>query len=88
MAGWYAFKVLWITDPRREATLIRDRQIDGSHQLRCDTDAGIGPQLRLARWATVSGSAWGHRPSEERIRAPGCYAFQADGKSFSTVIVF
>ena len=92
VAGWYGFKVLWVTDPRREDTLIRGRQLDGPHQLRFDTDAGIIPQLRIAGglvgWGTVSGSAWGHRPSNERVQAPGCYAFQADGKDFSTVIVF
>lgn len=90
--GWYGFKVLWITDPRREDTLVRGRQLDGSNQLRFDTNAGIVPQLRIAGglvgWGTVRGSYWGHRPSEERVQAPGCYAFQADGKSFSTVIVF
>ncbi len=59
--GWYALKVLWITDPRREKTLIRGRQIDGPRQVRFDTDAGIVPGLRLAGWGTVSGSYWGHR---------------------------
>lgn len=90
--GWYEFKVLWVTDPRRVDTLIRGRQINGTHGLRFDSDAGIVPQLRieggLVGWGTVSGSAWGHHPSSERVQAPGCYAFQADGKSFSTVIVF
>jgi hypothetical protein len=87
--GWYAVKVLWITDPHREKTLIRGRQLDGPHRVRFDSDAGVlVPELKIARWVTVSGSDWGHRPSMERVRNAGCYGLQADGKTFSTVIVF
>jgi hypothetical protein len=86
--GWYGMKVLWITDPHRAKTLIRGHQINGPRQVRFDTDAGIVPELRLDRWGTVSGSSWGHRPSTERVQATGCYALQADGKDFSTVVVF
>lgn len=28
------------------------------------------------------------RPSTTRVRAPGCYAYQVDGTTFSSVIVF
>jgi hypothetical protein len=86
--GWYGVKVLWITDPHREKTLIRGRQLDGRHRMRFDTDSGaIVPQLKIAGWGTVDGSGWGDRPSMERVRGPGCYGLQADGKTFSTVIV-
>jgi hypothetical protein len=29
-----------------------------------------------------------YRPSYTRLRAPGCYAYQIDGTTFSRVIVF
>jgi hypothetical protein len=76
--GWYAIKILWNTDPHRERTLIRDRQLDGPHEVRSDSDSGrIVPKVRIARWGTVSGSDWGHRPSMERVQKTGCYGFQA-----------
>jgi hypothetical protein len=85
--GWYAVKVLWITDPHRERTLIRGRQLDGPHQVRFDSNSGgLASQLRIAGWGTISG--WGDRPSMERVPNPGCYGLEADGKTFSTVIVF
>lgn len=86
--GWYYEKVLWVVDPsHRERTLVRGRQIDGPNQLRFELGSDPPKELRIRRWSTVE-SGWGHRPSETRIRAPGCYAYQADGKDFSTVIVF
>ncbi|MBA2462339.1 MAG: hypothetical protein H0V45_11335 [Actinobacteria bacterium] len=30
----------------------------------------------------------GDNPSLTRLRAPGCYAYQVDGRTFSYVIVF
>lgn len=86
--GWYYEKVLWIVDPsHRERTLVRGRQIDGPHQLRFELGSDPPKELRIHRWGTVE-SGWGDRPSYSRIRAPGCYAYQADGKDFTTVVVF
>jgi hypothetical protein len=87
--GWYYAKVLWVVDPpHRQRTLIRGRQIDGLNTLRF----GFGPipssELKISEWGASSDSEWGSEPSETRLRAPGCYAYQADGKGFSTVIVF
>jgi len=86
--GWYYVKVLWVVDPQhRERTLVRGLQIDGRSELRFEFGPEPAKELRIPRWGTV-GSGWGHRPSESRIRAQGCYAYQADGRDFSTVIVF
>jgi hypothetical protein len=87
--GWYSAKVLWVIDPdHRERTLVRGRQLDGPNTLRF----GFGPTpprvLRISRWGSTNGSRWGHNPSETRSRARGCYAYQADGADFSTVVVF
>ncbi|HEX3873332.1 MAG TPA: hypothetical protein VHW26_04230 [Solirubrobacteraceae bacterium] len=44
----------------------------------------------LAAGATSSGepAGWREWPSYTRLRAGGCYAYQVDGTTFSTVIVF
>ena len=82
--GWYYAKVLWVIDgSHRERALIRGRQIDGSNQLRFGYGSDPARELRIPVWGNVSGSNWGHHPSETRIRAPGCYAYQADGKDFT-----
>jgi hypothetical protein len=87
--GWYYAKVLWVTDGSdRERTLVRGRQLDGPNHLSFGFGADPAKELRIPVLGSVNGSNWGHHPSETRIRAPGCYAYQADGKDFSTVIVF
>jgi hypothetical protein len=87
--GWYYVKVLWAVDPAHlEPMLVRGRQIDGSNRLRFGHGPNPSKELRTPTWGTVGDPPWGARPSSARIRAPGCYAFQADGKTFSTVIVF
>jgi hypothetical protein len=86
--GWYYVKVLWAVDPaHRQRTLVCGRQIDGANELRFSSGSEPAKELRIQRWPTTS-DGWGAHPSEARIRAPGCYALQADSKTFSTVIVF
>jgi hypothetical protein len=87
--GWYYAKVLWVVDPKhRERTLIRGHQIDGPHAIGFEFGPQPPNELRIPIWGTSSDSNWGNRASESRLRAPGCYAYQADGRDFSAVIVF
>lgn len=68
--------------------LIRGRQLDGSHDARFGS--GLDPSREM-RLRSVGGSApggWQNRPSYTRLQAPGCYAWQVDGATFSLVIVF
>ena len=44
-------------------------------------------QLRLAG-APAYGEPWPNFPAYLRIQAPGCYAIQLDGDTFSEVVVF
>ena len=84
--GWRGFKVLWIVRPSyRGRLLIRGRQLDGANRIRF----AQGREMRISRWGTATGApGWGHKPSTEWVRAPGCYAFQLDGQRFSRVLVF
>jgi hypothetical protein len=85
--GWRGFKVLWIMRPGyRDRLLIRGRQLDGAAAIQF---AGESQEMRIGRWGTASGApGWGHRPSTEWVRTPGCYGFQLDGPRFSRVLVF
>jgi hypothetical protein len=86
---WSGNKILWIGRPTyRDRVLIRGRQLDGPNDLRFDR--GLVPPREM-RLRSVGGSApggWQNRPSYTRVRAPGCYAWQVDGTTFSRVIVF
>jgi hypothetical protein len=45
-------------------------------------------EMRLFPVGGRSPSGWQHRPSFTRVRAPGCYAWQVDGTTFSRMVVF
>lgn len=75
--------------------VVRGQQIDGSHALRFNGgedqanytgDWAVAPLLPELRqfWADSSGD----EGSYVRLQAPGCYAMQVDGLTFSEVIVF
>jgi hypothetical protein len=86
---WSGQKVPWIRAPRyRGPVLIRGRQLDGPYHLRFGLELVPPTELRIGRWGTAAGSRWGFRGSTTRLRAPGCYAYQIDGLTFSRVIVF
>ncbi len=78
--------------------LIRGRQIDGPHDMRFNGgldqqdyqgnpwSAPLLPELKIA--GNLPGSPWVNWLDNIRLQAPGCYALQIDGVSFSEVIVF
>jgi hypothetical protein len=78
--------------------LARGHQLDGPHALLfnggLDQLSGFGPttpillsQLRL-EGGPAFGTPWANFPSQLRMQAPGCYAIQLDGDTFSAVVVF
>ena len=97
--GWGGMKVLWVIDSAYHGfVLIRGRQIDGRHAL--GFNGGIDQPgtytaepppivaLRLVAPGPGAAGQWANWPSQTRLQAPGCYAYQVDGGSFSAVIVF
>jgi hypothetical protein len=96
VGGWGGQRVLWFVAPRyRGPVLIRGRRLDGPDRLRFDRGAVPGLQLRIAsgaagRWpvGVTLDDGQRYRRSYTRVRAPGCYAYQVDGTSFSYTVVF
>ena len=92
--------MLWVIDPAyRGLVLMRGGQLDGPHALgfnggvdQLGTDATEPPPIFALRLvAPEPGTAagqWANWPSQTRLQAPGCYAYQVDGSGFSSVIVF
>jgi hypothetical protein len=96
VGGWGGQRVLWFVAPRyRGPVLVRGRRLDGPDPVRFDR--GRVPQIEL-RIPAGDASFWPvritrddgqrYRRSYTRLRAPGCYAYQVDGTSFSYRIVF
>jgi hypothetical protein len=79
---WFGNKVLWMFDRRayRGRVLIRGRQVDGMNELRFEFGRLPAREMRLDSLTA--------RPSYTRVRVPGCYAYQVDGKTFTSLIVF
>jgi hypothetical protein len=76
--------------------LIRGRRLDGPQLVRFE-GAGVRvppAELRITPTASVTGNlgvpelGQRYRPSYTRLLAPGCYAHQIDGTTFSRIIVF
>jgi hypothetical protein len=92
---WSGAKVLWFVAPRyRGPVLIRGRRLDQPGRLRFDKGETPATEMRISKGAR-GGNPPGYkdvgqryRPSYTRLRAPGCYAYQVDGTTFSRVIVF
>lgn len=87
---WSGQKVPWMRSPGYHGpVLIRGRQLDGSHHLRFGLAMVPPTELRITRWGSSKGAAgWGFLAGTTRLRAPGCYGYQIDGRTFSRVIVF
>jgi hypothetical protein len=95
--GWYFRKTIWTVDAKYQGQLLlRGRRIDAAGPLRF---LAYGPpslarsraELRWpAGWPTENRTATGWRqlPGATVLPGPGCYAFQADGRTFSKVIIF
>jgi hypothetical protein len=83
---WTSVPIAWrVTPGYRGPLLIRGRQLDGTHVLRFGPGQIPGTAQWVPRSAKSSERTFG---SLLRLRAPGCYAFQIDGLTFSRTIVF
>jgi hypothetical protein len=84
--GWDGTKLLWTVPRYYGPYIVRGRQLDGPEQLRFDWGPNwsrkLHEQLRLAGpYARLN-------PAATFLRAPGCYAYQVDGRGFSYLIIF
>ena len=92
---WNGQKVLWFVAPRyRGPVLIRGRRLDAPDVLRFERGKVPPAELRIRSGFSLVGNpgvnnfGQRYRPSYTRFRAPGCYAYQIDGTTFSRVVVF
>lgn len=86
---WGGNRILWLVNPQQSGPiLVRGHQLDGPSELRFGT--GAVPATELTFMASGGESdGWSSSPfTDARVRAPGCYAFQVDGTTFTEVIVF
>lgn len=91
--GMWLQKVLWVaTDAYHGPILIRGLGLSGSGAVAFAVGgSAFGDQLRLDRSTTSSAGelpGWREWPSYTAVPRPGCYAYQVDGTTFSTSIVF
>ena len=86
--AWGGQKVLWAVDGAvRGPVLVRGHQLDGPHEVRFDDPAE--PELLIEKWSSEADPiGWRDYPALTRLQAPGCYAYQVDTRSATTVIVF
>lgn len=85
--SWGGNKVLWAVDSAVTGrVLVRGRQLDGQHEVRFEDPAVA--ELVLVPKPPITPGGWRDYPGFTRLRAPGCYAYQVDAPSGTTVIVF
>jgi hypothetical protein len=88
-SGWSGNKVMWVVAARYHGpVLVRGRQLDGPHLVRFQRGSPPPAEFRLGLGLTGGTNGVRRFPGATRVQAPGCYAYQIDGPSFSRVIVF
>ncbi len=91
-SAWGGNKVLWAVAPDVNTdVLVRGRQLDGTGGVRFGET--IDPDSELMLRAPIPGErrlarGWRDFPSATRVQHPGCYGYQVDTPTVSTVIVF
>jgi hypothetical protein len=96
---WSAQSVTWFIRPVYSGpAIVRGRQINGPNVLRFN--GGLDQQQVVGSWSqapllaelrllgNADGVSWFYWVSYLRLRAPGCYAYQVDGITFSYTIIF
>lgn len=85
--SWGGQKVLWAVNSAVDGpVLVRGGQLDGAHEVRFN-DPAVAEML-LPPKPPITAGGWRDYPSYTRLRAPGCYAYQVDTPTGTTVIIF
>jgi hypothetical protein len=94
-SGFGGQKVLWVGAPRyRGPVLIRGGQLGGNNPVMFSTGTVmLFPELQFPPQSQDSqvglpSRGWRGWPSGTDLQAPGCYAWQIDGTTFSYTVVF
>ena len=87
---WSGTKRVWLLDNRYVArALVRGHQLDGPNEMRFVYGRpGFTPEKILNPVPELQLDQWRDYPSLTRLRTPGCYAYQVDGRTFSYLVVF
>jgi hypothetical protein len=93
---WGGQKTIWAIPPGFTGlVLVRGHQVDGPNELRFGR--GDVPDAELLFHAPGPATSdppngpptgWTYEIDYTRVRAPGCYAYQIDGETFSDVVIF
>jgi hypothetical protein len=83
---WDGTKLLWTVPRYYGPYIVRGRQLDGPNQLRFDWGPTWSFKLHVA--LRLVGPYPRLNPAATYLRAPGCYAYQVDGRGFTYLIVF
>ena len=87
LQDWAGQKTIWAIPPGYAGlVLVRGRQLDGPNELRFGS--GNVPATELLFHAPGEArpdppNGWTYEIDYTRVRAPGCYAYQIDGETFS-----
>jgi hypothetical protein len=84
--GWDGTKSLWTVPRYSGPYIVRGRQLDGPNGLQFDQGPNWSNELHAE--LRLVGPYPRLNPAATYLRAPGCYAYQVDGRGFSYLIVF
>jgi hypothetical protein len=85
---WFAFKTDWFSVPSYQGPfVVRATQLGGSGQVGMGETPKVGPLVMPPGPSVNDDKGWRNAPGDTWVRAPGCYAWQVDGLTFSEVIV-
>ena len=85
---WGGNKLLWALSESSGVALLRGRQLDGSVEARFGEGATPAAEKILdPTGRTPLNGGWFDFPGSVRLRQPGCYGFQIDVASGSSVVV-
>jgi hypothetical protein len=87
--SWGGNKLLWAVGATVKGDVrIRGQQVDGTGELRFGLAIDPDAELLLHGPGTTSNAdGWRDFPSATRVQHPGCFAFQIDTASTSTIVV-
>jgi hypothetical protein len=85
---WLALKTLWFSVPRYQGPfVIRAHRLGRPGPVALGEGPTVAP-LVVPRGPTMNGTGgWREAPGGLWVKAPGCYAWQVDGLTFSEIIV-